>query len=70
MSGNAYGWIRVSSMRPGEEKFSPEAQRVRIAEEAERRKLTLVESFEALDVNSARISKNGRQLPSLALPRW
>lgn len=55
----AYGYVRVSQMRPGENKLSPEAQRQRITTAAKDRQLELVEIFEDLDTPSSKIDKAG-----------
>lgn len=51
------GYIRVSEMR--DEKWSPEAQRQAIRDEAERINAPLVEIYEDLDVNSAHMEQAG-----------
>lgn len=55
----AYGYVRVSQMRPGENKLSPEAQRQRITTAAKDRQLELAEIFEDLDTPSSKIDKAG-----------
>lgn len=52
-----YGYVRVSCEDPNKPKFSPEAQRRNVSEEAAKNNLKVDEFFEDLNVNSASMDK-------------